>query len=278
MLVVALVVAVVWRVARSDDDGDGERSSFPTVEPAEAPSERTGDFARRPYDTGDCVVWDQGAGFKETRVVPCEEPHLAEITGRSDLPPDQVPYPTDADWERMVAEHCRPLGVDHLGHELDPYGQVGPYLLHPSPQGWDEGDRVLWCGLVLDDRGSLEDRFASFTGRIADVDQAIVDPPGTCLLEDARTRVDCAAAHHFEVVSELDLSALSERPSDDEIFDRCPPVPPGTTAPAGGEVQVTFLGFDPDSWGAGTRRGMCAVAAFGTDEEPIAQTGRMVGD
>lgn len=273
ILVVALVAAIGWRIAAArDDDSTDEPSADLHVADTATDDEGT-TFDRRPFDVGDCVYWKDQGSYTDTDVVPCDEPHISEVVGRSDLARDAT-YPTHDEWERFYDERCRPLAEKHLGTGLDPFGRVVTGVFRPTERGFAAGDRVVWCTLEVDGPGPGRHELVSQPA--AELDQAKLADPGTCLAIEGTDGVDCATPHDFEVLSVLDLSGRTERPSDTTIFARCGGVPRGTSAPSGGRLDTTFVGFEAESWAAGTRKGMCVVVAYGPDQEPVAQTGRML--
>src|SRR2546421_4387248 len=153
----------------------------------------TYELASRGYRQGDCVLWDQSTDAPEsrtTRVVPCDQPHLIEMTGRSVMPILKA-YPTEEEWTRMIDEgDCGRQAAAYLGGEIDPYGRVVAGALRPTPRRWADGDREMWCGVQAHSFDSHTDPnvLDSFTGAVRSQPQGFVYPAGTCLAGDPATR------------------------------------------------------------------------------------------
>jgi hypothetical protein len=178
----------------------------------------------------------------------------------------------------LFAERCSPVLEDYLGTDLDPFGTFGPGGIQPMEAAWNSGDRSMWCGVSKLSPPDQTQNYAvmnAFTGRVAELDQSLVYPNGTCLkLEGRGQPVPCSGPHHFEVVSELDLRDLSgDRPSDDELMIRCGVLPREMQPPPIGSLEAGILGFDPASWAAGSRRGNCIAVVWDDNGEPILLTG-----
>ena len=72
--------------------------------------------------------------------------HRIQIAG-SVAAPDQVGFPTDAQWGTIIDQSCTGLAATLMGAPLDPHGRFSTEAIHPLAEGWDEGDRVVWCGV-----------------------------------------------------------------------------------------------------------------------------------
>jgi hypothetical protein len=234
---------------------------------------------RLTYGPGDCVIWDQrkgGPDTRDTRVVPCDQPHLIEITGRS-AAPDEPSYPTDSEWDRLIGSgDCGRQAAEYVGGELDPYGRFHVGAIRPSLQGWDQGDREMWCGLESVSQAANHDPDVSdpFTGTVHSQPQALLWPTRSCVAGQAATgaldgTVPCTDPHLYEIAGTLDASRLATvPPPDSPLWDtrlgtNCYNVARaafGGRLPAG--VQSAVFPIDPASWRAGRRTTECAVARF----------------
>jgi len=235
---------------------------------------------RRTYQPGDCVVWDQptdGPAGRSTEVVPCDEPHLIEITGRT-VAPEAAAFPAETEWNRLIASgECGRQAREYLGGEIDPYGRFVVNALYPTLQAWNHGDRDMWCGLEAS--GQAADRDPAngqlFTGAVKGQSQALLWPTGSCLRGQPGTgtvdgTVPCAAPHLYEIAGTVDAGARFTTPPapDSPLWssrlsgdcDKVARARFGRALPAG--VQTAVFHIDPASWQAGRRTTECAVARF----------------
>jgi hypothetical protein len=250
----------------------------------------TFDLAARVYRPGDCVRWDQSTDAPETRVtrvVPCDEPHLIEMTGRAVMPV-RKDYPTDDEWNRIIDDgECGQQAAAYLDGEIDPYGRFMVGAIKPTFESWIYGDREMWCGVQVRSFDAHFDPnvFDSFTGAVRSQPQWYVHPAGTCLAGDAATRtttgrVPCNEPHIYEVAGDVDAGkAFSTPPAADSSLWNTKLIPACTTAakaafggriPAG--VEVTADSIDPASWRTGQRRAECDIARYDADRNPVVLT------
>ena len=247
-------------------------------------------LASRWYQPGDCVRWDQSedaAETRATRVVPCDQPHLMEMTGRAVMPILKT-YPSEEEWRRIVDEgDCGKQVAAYLGGEIDPYGRFGAGALEPTFESWLTGDRELWCGVLQRSSEAYPNEdLETFTGAVKSQPQGFVHPAGTCLAEDAATlttigRVPCNEAHIYEIVGDVDAGAAFSSPPapDSEVWNTklapaCEALARkafnGNRIPNGVEVSVSSI--DPASWRTGERRAACNIARFDASRHPIVLT------
>jgi hypothetical protein len=225
-----------------------------------------------PWEAGTCLFWDQGADQDQTvKVRGCDEDHLFESVGPTTMPqPPGAPYPDAATWNRVDLEVCTPLAQAFLGARLDPHGRFGAGHTQPLPSSWDRGERVLTCGLQL---RSNTPPIAASRGRIADTDQSVVYPPGTCLGD--QVVLSCDQPHLAEVVGTATLTT-AEFPTDEEwkamvLTGECarqvtaklghPANPPAS--------YPSLLRLRKESWDAGSRLVPCLVARSEPAIDPI---------
>ena len=134
---------------------------------------------------GDCLTWpdDQPDSIK---TVSCNDAHrfeVASVVDLSTLPgsefgPD-APPPSQARIQQISIEQCQPAAQQYLGTHYDPTSRFTISLLWAGKVAWELGDeRRVFCGLQLQ---GVDDARSRFTGRVADLDQSKVWPPGTCL-------------------------------------------------------------------------------------------------
>ncbi|GAA1879537.1 septum formation family protein [Williamsia serinedens] len=189
---------------------------------------------------------------------------------------DDAPWPTSAQFGALRAEFCPGQVNAYLQGRFDPDGRFSVGMLFPSKRQWDAGERTLRCGLQLtDSTGAL----VGFLGRVADQDQSLQWPAGTCIGIDLRTRqptdpVSCAEQHAFEVTAVVGLgqrfgAAGSGRPWPDTATQNqflegtCPQL---TDTYLGGRqkftdttLNVQWSTLTEASWNAGSRTVVCYV-------------------
>lgn len=189
---------------------------------------------------------------------------------------DDAPWPTSAQFGALRAEFCPGQVNAYLQGRFDPDGRFSVGMLFPSKRQWDAGERTLRCGLQLtDSTGAL----VGFLGRVADQDQSLQWPAGTCIGIDLRTRqptdpVSCAEQHAFEVTAVVGLGQQfgapgSGRPWPDTTAQNrflegtCPQL---TDTYLGGRqkftdstLNVQWSTLTKASWDAGSRSVVCYV-------------------
>lgn len=222
---------------------------------------------------GTCLDW-RAPDAADIHPVPCDQPHLFEITGRANLRQNftsSAPFPGTEQWQQLKQQHCVQVSSRYLGGRLDPNGRFSVGAFTPSVQGWRSGDRRLHCGLQQPGPSGTLYRF---TGRVADLDQSDTYPVGRCLGINGQTVADpvpdCSGRHSVEITG---LVNLGERfrdfpPSadqDDFLSERCAEL---TARYAGSPTAATDKGLiaywdtlSRDSWDAGSRRVNCKVSA-----------------
>ena len=248
----------------------------------------------RTYAQGDCVIWDQRPGGPDTRsthVVPCDQPHLMEMTGR-DVMPIRTTYPTDAEWNEIIDHgECGRQVAAYLGGEIDPQGRFGPSAITPTQSSWATGSRDMACGVILNHREAHADlsQDIPFTGSVRSQPQGFVYPARTCLAGDGATyqvegSVPCTEPHVYEVVGAVDASKAFSSPPAHDSDAWWNKLSPACTAMArtafGGRiptgVSISVDGIDPASWRTGQRSAECDVARFDATNHPTTLTAQLL--
>lgn len=98
---------------------------------------------------GDCVSdVEQGVAFS-LEVVPCDQPHKAEVYAIFDLP--DTPYPGASTVTSLAESGCNSRLPTSLSDGLD------VYYYYPQESNWDAGDRAVLC-LVGSDSALLNEK------------------------------------------------------------------------------------------------------------------------
>jgi hypothetical protein len=235
----------------------------------------------REYHIGDCVLWDQDLeddASRRTNVVPCDEPHLIEITGSHDVTGQFDTYPTESQWDAVFEGDCAVLNERHLGGVLDPMGRYYSAGLRPTYDGWElGGDRQVWCGIgaLPVDEPVADDHSAVKMGAATFANQAHVRSPGVCKLLDEHWPVPCTEPHHVEFTGTVDLTGRVELPparDDDDgwaalIGQGCRDLAESYLGrPLADDLASGWMPIEPGSWTAGRRLVECMVGRSRADE------------
>ncbi|WP_373692399.1 septum formation family protein [[Mycobacterium] kokjensenii] len=229
---------------------------------------------------GDCLNWPDD-DLDGATVVGCAEEHKFEVAGPVDMNmfpgseygPD-APPPSTARIEQITQEQCESSVRRYLGPKFDPHSKFVASMLWAGDRAWRlHGERRMLCGLQLPGEGG---RQAAFTGKVADIDQSKVWPPGTCLGIDPATNqpndvpVDCAAPHTKEVTGTVNLAerfpdVLPPEPEQDAyIKDTCTRLTDEYLDPVqlrDTTLTLTYATLSLPSWSAGSREVACSVGA-----------------
>ncbi|WP_137145014.1 septum formation family protein [Mycolicibacterium sp. CR10] len=230
--------------------------------------------------SGNCLNWpDRTPDAAE--IVDCTEEHRFEVAESVDMRtfpgseygPDAAP-PSAGRIQQISQEQCSAAVKRYLGARFDPNSKFTISMLWSGDKAWRQsGERRMLCGLQLPGAGNQQ---LAFTGKVADIDQSKVWPPGTCLGIDPATNqptdipVDCAAPHAMEVTGAVNLAekfptGLPPEPEQDTfIKDTCTKMTDAYLAPI--ELRNTTLTLiystvSLPSWAAGSHQVSCSIGA-----------------
>ncbi|KKB99260.1 membrane protein [Mycolicibacter arupensis] len=229
---------------------------------------------------GDCLNWPNN-DLDGATIVNCAEEHKFEVAGPVDMKmfpgaeygPD-APPPSMARIEQITQEQCESAVRRYLGAKFDPHSKFVASMLWAGERAWRQhGERRMLCGLQLPGVGGQQ---TAFVGKVADIDQSKVWPPGTCLGIDPGTNqpndvpVDCAAPHTKEVTGTVNLAerfpdALPpEAEQDAFIKDSCTRLTDAYLDPVqlrDTTLTLTYATVSLPSWSAGSREVACSLGA-----------------
>lgn len=229
---------------------------------------------------GDCLNWPDNAPDAAT-IVDCTGDHRFEVAEAIDMRtypgseygPDAAP-PSPARFQQISLEQCEPAVENYLAGRYDPNSRFSISLLWAGDTAWKQsGERRMLCGLQLPGPGNQQ---MVFKGKIADLDQSKVWPPGTCLGIDPATNqpndvpVDCSVPHAMEVTGVVNLAekfpgALpSEADQDAFIKEVCNQLTDAYLAPAqlrDTTLTLIYSTVSLPSWTAGSRQVSCSIGA-----------------
>ncbi|MGH7290327.1 MAG: septum formation family protein, partial [Myxococcota bacterium] len=206
--------------------------------------------------TGTCLSWPPDAPDKPS-FVQCRSDHMFEVAKPVGM--------------NSFGEPCQLAVREYLGTRYDPSSRFTISVLWAGDaDGTNTGGRNLLCGLQL---LGPDGKPIPFKGRIVDLDQSKVWPPGTCLGIDSSNRstdipVDCTVPHALEVTGAVSLAERfpGTRPSDADqrafITQACTKAADAYLAPATLARSDLSLGYEtlsPASWLAGSRQVSCSV-------------------
>ena len=276
---VGLLIAVllgfcgwVWFVRQpSEPDGAGDASAeagTDSTSPATTEPVRTDLLATRSFDPGDCATWETSSGAARATVVDCATPHLFQVAGSIDLREVSSlgrDYPDDGAWDVLTERDCGPIIEAHLGAPLDPNGRWAPGIIFPTVDGWNHGDRTVWCGIRSNDAEGVaaDDEFVPMTGRVDPSAQSLLLPTGQCraFQPDGDTSpVDCGQPHQIEVAATITLPDAADYPGEEAVTTAC--VDAAGRYFSGSYVAGPYR-FDDRSWAAGQRAVTCVIGVAG---------------
>ncbi|UED83705.1 DUF4190 domain-containing protein [Streptomyces profundus] len=211
--IVALAVLVPLALDDSDDTkAESQETSEDRVdeEPPEPPDDpEPGDD--EPGDEGvDTIVFDlrvgdcfdppgglgayeeEGALEQSVSVVPCDQPHEAEVYGQFDVT-GYGAFPGSEELAGLADQECRALVQPYV---LDTWAlpiEAQPYYYHPEATSWRIGDREILCFFGRVDGGTL--------------DEALRRDPA---------ELDEEALTYLELTMPLELAFLDEPLTDDD--------------------------------------------------------------
>jgi hypothetical protein len=231
---------------------------------------------------GDCLTWEPQSSTHapDAVTVACDGPHRIQLTGSVEPPVTaDGAFPDRAAWEAHTLPACADSAEAFMGVPLSPYGRFVVFFTLPFEDGWDAGDREVWCA-VSQEFASEEERLnpVPFTGDIRSVDHARHDPPGTCLAPGppatpAAGPVPCTEPHHSEVVGEASAADHSAPPASGALVDRCDEP---ARAYLGGDPPAPWaVGIEdipPESWAVGIRTAHCVLVQPDADGQPVVVT------
>jgi hypothetical protein len=240
-------------------------------------------LTRRTYSAGQCVTWsqDDDRDTRPTRVVPCDQPHLIEMTHRARADGFGAAYPGNAVLDEYVTDRCEPFLREQLATHWDPDGRFYPGAVMPSRESWLDGDRDIWCGIQARTSWfASSGRLDEWTGVAEHQDQSLLIAAGTCVAEvDGTSRaVDCHTPHVYEVTGVATVAPTVTRYPVDSVQwqravgDQCARL--GTVYlghPPKRPIASGWLQISAKSWDAGRRVAECMVAKYaGAEPVPVA--------
>lgn len=230
--------------------------------------------------SGDCLTWpDRTPDAAE--IVDCTEEHRFEVAEAIDMAtfpgseygPDAAP-PSPARIQQISQEQCESAVRNYLGPQYDPNSKFTISMLWSGDKAWTQsGERRVLCGLQLPGPNNQQ---LAFKGKVADIDQSKVWPPGTCLGIDPATNqptdipVDCAAPHAMEVTGAVNLAerfpdGLPPDPEQDAfIKEECTRMTDEYLAPIqlrDTTLTLIYSTISLPSWSAGSRQVSCSIGA-----------------
>lgn len=232
-------------------------TSTPQRERTASNGESRADVVFGNANSGTCLGWPPDEPDKPS-FVQCAGDHMFEVI---------KPVPMN-----NFGEPCQLAAREYLGNRYDPSSRFTISVIWPGDAvGTPASERNLLCGLQLLGPGG---RAVPFKGKIAEIDQSRVWPPGTCIGIDAATHrstdvpADCSSPHALEVAG---AANLAERfpdgfPAEPEqlafLADVCTRTAEAYLAPttlAAVGMAVHYDTVSPASWAAGSTQVSCAI-------------------
>jgi predicted heme/steroid binding protein len=259
--------------------GPGRLGGYLNSDPVPSTGAKS-DAAFNRAKSGDCLMWPDITP-EAANIVNCADDHKFEVAESVDMRtfpgseygPNAAP-PSPARIQQISQEQCEAAVHRYLGPKFDPNSKFSVSMLWSGDRAWRQsGERRMLCGLQLPGPNNQQ---AAFKGKVADVDQSKVWPPGTCLGIDSATNqpidvpVDCWAPHAMEVTGTVNVAekfgaALPADPEQDGfIKDSCTKMTDAYLAPV--KLRATTLTLiyptvSLPSWQAGSREVACSIGA-----------------
>jgi len=232
--------------------------------------------------SGTCLNWPAGDPHAYA-VVHCSDEHRFEVADSVDLSafpgseygPD-APPPSQDRIQKISQELCQAAARQYLGAKYDPNGRFSVIMLWSGDLAWrQDGERHVLCGLHLaaPDGGAMP-----IIGKVAELDQSKVWPPGTCVTigSNGDFPIDCAQPHTMEVTGSVDLASQfplalpSDADQDEFVKTSCLLLTDAYLTPL--ELRETTLTLiystvSQPSWDAGSKRVACSIGAPRGDGE-----------
>ncbi|MET0456697.1 MAG: septum formation family protein [Mycobacterium sp.] len=230
--------------------------------------------------SGTCLNWPELVP-DAAQIVDCADEHRFEVAEAIDMRTfpgseygaDAAP-PSEARIKQISQEQCQAAARQYLGQKYDPNGRYSVSLVWSGEKAWRQaGERRMLCGLQL---AGPDNHQLAMIGKVADVDQSKVWPPGTCLGIDPATNqptdipIDCAQPHAMEVTGAVNLADKFPGPLPPDpdqlqfVKDACTKMTDGYLAPV--ELRKTTLTLiystiSLPSWTAGSKQVSCSIGA-----------------
>lgn len=238
------------------------------------------DGAFRDAAAGACLTWPD-KNPDAAGIVDCKDEHRFEVAQAVDMStfpgseygPDAAP-PSQARIQQISAEQCQAAVQRYLGPEFDPNSRFTVSMLWSGDKAWKQsGERRMLCGLQLP---GPDNQQLVFIGKVAELDQSKVWPPGTCLGIDPTSNqptdvpVDCASPHAMEVTGSVNLAEKfpggfpAEADQDAYIKDACTRLTEAFLAPLqlrSTTLTLIYSTVSLPSWTAGSRQVACSIGA-----------------
>ena len=242
----------------------------------------------REYAVGTCALWDESLELRilPVEIVSCDQLHAIEITGRTVVPNEwtNLPYPDDNVDKRMTDVACTSFAETYIGEKLDPNGFIYVTSLTPTKQGWNAGDRVIWCGLshlpvTADEAESIGSTQGYRASRsVRSVTQRLPFKTGDCVADGPyKIVVDCSELHAYQFVGWADLSDQVTQPERqaDLLWQRCGPLVEGFAGSIPRSMGTWHFFITEESWNVGVRSYPCFVVSRErtADNGPVPVTG-----
>lgn len=228
---------------------------------------------------GECLTWSTEPNGEVTNFErsDCFGPHRFEIASRenlgayptSEFGPDAA-RPDITRQAQLREELCQAATMRYLNGRFDRAGRYSIASILPPEQAWNSGDRTMLCGVQSTD---TQGQIVETSGRAAEVDQARVYGPGTCVfINDAQElhTVDCAAPHQLEATLVIDIlpnfpeGVPSIEQQDDVLRGACTQ---GAMDYLGGEenlyqstLQPYWVPLPESAWVGGSHSANCYLA------------------
>ncbi|SDQ99994.1 Septum formation [Actinopolyspora saharensis] len=264
LLVFTVAAALNWPSSETPDSTGGGVGEQQTSAAPPPPFEAA---------AGTCLNWTE-PDASDIRKVNCSEPHLFEMTGKSEVwarfGPD-APFPSTEVFNELKSQRCTDVARQYLDEQFDPHGRFEASAFLPSRESWNNGDRTLHCALQQPGPAGKLYRFDDKVGRL---DQSDTYEVGTCLGisgNSLSSPTECSKQHSVEIVGVADLSKEFDegypatQDQDKYLITTCQEqlknYAGSKNAAEDKGLALYWDNLQEESWQAGSRKVNCKVAA-----------------
>ena len=102
---------------------------------------------------GDCFNIPDGTSFQTVEKLPCTDSHTGEVIFVGEYTGDT--YPISLSLDSYLNEHCVTAFETYVGRAVDSAPELSIGYVHPTHDGWDNGDKTITCYLSQPDQSPM---------------------------------------------------------------------------------------------------------------------------
>lgn len=102
---------------------------------------------------GDCFNIPGGTSFQTVEKLPCTDSHTGEVIFIGEYTGDT--YPIALSLDSYLNEHCVTAFETYVGRAVDSEPELSIGYVHPTHDGWDNGDKTITCYVSQPDQSPM---------------------------------------------------------------------------------------------------------------------------